>query len=134
MYCANDPVNRVDPSGKLDGITGGLELEADFALNAFKAFGALSGILIIIAGYASAQQMAIYSVFMANQKHKPLGDNRTENKEYYRWGRSYGLTDDQISDLHQAGVTSRNGWTGEEIKEAMRELAESLKGEESGGG
>ena len=126
-YARNDPINRVDFSGKLDGVMDLLGLEAENGSAVANAgFGALATVLVIIAGYQAMQAFAVLGLFMAKKQDiqdfeyaiRGLGLSRAERRRVHDEITGLDLTLEEIREVAEGIVAMRrNGQPNEEGEE-----------------
>ena len=127
VYASDDPINRVDRNGTIDGMGATLELEADDAKAVLGAGNwALAKIVTILAGYYVVVECAIYGNFMAT---KP------DIQSFEAAMRSAGLnpSDKGVRRRFHDAVT-KMGLDFKGLCEAAEEFAEELANEQDKGG
>ncbi len=69
VYVSNNPINRIDRKGTIDGVLASLEEDVDWSLMSEKiACAGLASILVVIAGYIALQTYAMLGMFMASKQ------------------------------------------------------------------
>jgi len=95
-YCDNNPVNRIDRSGKTSFCG---ELDYDEAVGK-AGFGALAVVLAIIAGYIATEELASSGLLLAKGARQNTGKNQAENDWTDFLKKKYHLSKDEGRQLH----------------------------------
>ena len=122
VYCSNNPINRVDKDGEVDGACVSIDANVDRSLLAEKVgIAALDRVLNVIFGAVLMLTLATYGVFMA--KNKSIQDF----EDAMRLGK-LDPNDKEIRERFHDEITKR-GLNFKQLVQAAKEFAKQLANE-----